>query len=106
MATIRYIEFDGTEHVIQVKAGRSVMEGASAQGLSGIVAECGGVCACATCQVYVNDEWIDKLSTPKADELAMLEFAANTKPNSRLSCQIEVTDELDGLIVYMPETQY
>ncbi len=106
MAKITYIEFDGTEHVIDVKNGLSVMEGAVKNNIPGIDADCGGACACATCHVYVKDEWLDKTGDKSAMEESMLDFAENVEDNSRLSCQIKVSDELDGLAVKMPQSQH
>ncbi len=106
MAKITYIEHDGTEHVIDVKAGQSVMEGAVKHNVPGIDADCGGACACATCHVYVDAAWTGKTGTKSAMEESMLDFAEGVEPNSRLSCQIKVSDELDGLIVRMPESQH
>jgi 2Fe-2S ferredoxin len=106
MAKITYIEHDGAEHVLDVKVGLSVMEGAVKSNIPGIDADCGGACACATCHVYVDPAWADKTGTPTAMEESMLDFAENVEPNSRLSSQIKVTDDLDGLIVRMPESQH
>jgi 2Fe-2S ferredoxin len=106
MAKITYIEFNGAEHVIDVKPGQSVMEGAVKNNIPGIDADCGGACACATCHVYVDQAWADKTGTATAMEESMLDFAENVQPNSRLSCQIKVTDALDGLVVRMPESQH
>ena len=106
MANITYIEHNGTEHTIEVKTGQSVMEGAVKHNIPGIDADCGGACACATCHVYVDAAWTDKTGTKSAMEESMLDFAEGVEPNSRLSCQIKVSDELDGLIVRMPESQH
>ena len=106
MATITYIEFDGTEHPVEVRNGLTVMEGAIKNNVPGIDADCGGACACATCHVYVDEAWREKTGTASAMEESMLDFAQNVEPNSRLSCQIKVTDALDGLIVRMPEEQH
>ena len=106
MAKITYIEFNGEEHVIDVKTGLSVMEGAVKNNIPGIDADCGGACACATCHVYVDDAWLDKTGEKSAMEESMLDFAENVEPNSRLSCQIKVGDELEGLVVRMPESQH
>jgi 2Fe-2S ferredoxin len=106
MAKITYIEFDGTEHVVDVKTGLSVMEGAVKNNIPGIDADCGGACACATCHVYVEPDWLDKTGDKSAMEESMLDFAESVEPNSRLSCQIRVSDELDGLVVKMPESQH
>jgi ferredoxin, 2Fe-2S len=106
MAKITYIEFNGTEHVVDVKNGLSVMEGAVKNNIPGIDADCGGACACATCHVYVDQAWLDKTGSQSAMEESMLDFAENVEPNSRLSCQIKVSDELDGLVVRMPQSQH
>ena len=106
MAKITYIEHDGTEHVVEVKPGLSVMEGAIKNNVPGIDADCGGACACATCHCYVDDAWRDKTGEPSAMEESMLDFAENVEPNSRLSCQIRVTADLDGLVVRLPESQH
>jgi|SRR5271169_6751835 len=105
MAHIKYLEHDGTARTVEVKEGLSVMEGAIRNNIPGIDAECGGACACATCHVYVEATWQGRLEQPAEMEKNMLEFANNVKPNSRLSCQIRVTKELDGLVVQTPESQ-
>jgi 2Fe-2S ferredoxin len=105
MAKITYIEFDGTSHVADVESGLSVMEGAISNNIPGIEAECGGACSCATCHVYVDPAWIEATGSAEHLEEDMLESAMDLQDNSRLSCQIEVSDELDGLIVRMPELQ-
>jgi 2Fe-2S ferredoxin len=106
MAKITYIEHSGAEHVVDVKNGLSVMEGAVKNNIPGIDADCGGACACATCHVYVQEPWLGKTGDKSAMEESMLDFAENVEDNSRLSCQIKVTDELDGLVVKMPESQH
>ena len=106
MAKITYIEHDGTEHAIDVKTGLSVMEGAVKNNIPGIDADCGGACACATCHVYVREDWLEKTGTRSAMEESMLDFAEGVQDNSRLSCQIKVSDALDGLVVTMPESQH
>jgi 2Fe-2S ferredoxin len=105
MPTIKYILQDGSEHQVNVETGSSVMQGALDNMIEGIEAECGGFCSCATCHCYVDEPWLDKLSEPSDAEKEMLEFTFDPMPNSRLSCQITVTDELDGLIVRLPEEQ-
>lgn len=105
VAAITYVEFDGTEHMVHVAEGCSVMEGAVNNGIPGIDAECGGACVCATCQVYVDDAWLDRIGSASEMEAEMLEFADHAKANSRLSCQIEVNEALDGLVVRLPESQ-
>ena len=106
MAQITYIEHDGTEHQVQVEDGYTVMQAALDNMLEGIVAECGGACSCATCHCYIDDAWIDKVGQPEDMEKEMIEFAANVKDNSRLGCQVKVTEELDGMVVRLPESQY
>jgi ferredoxin, 2Fe-2S len=106
MAKITYIEFAGAEHPVEVKPGLTVMEGAVRNNVPGIDADCGGACACATCHVYVDEAWADKVGKASAMEESMLDFAEGVQPNSRLSCQIKVTPELDGLVVRMPESQH
>ncbi len=105
MAKIFYIEHDGTEHAIEVEAGLSVMEGAVKNGVPGIDADCGGACACATCQVYVDEAWTVKTGEASAMEQSMLDFADGVKANSRLSCQIRITNFMDGLVVRLPKNQ-
>lgn len=106
MPKITYIEHSGAEHVVDVNPGFSVMEGAVKNGIPGIDADCGGACACATCHVYIDAAWADKVGGKSEMEESMLDFAQNVEANSRLSCQIEVSDALDGLIVRMPESQH
>ena len=105
MAKITYITEDNKHHTIEVQNGLSVMEGAVQNDIPGIDADCGGGMACATCHVYVNDEWFDKLTTKEDGEEDMLDMAFEPKKNSRLSCQIIVSDELDGLKVNIPSKQ-
>lgn len=105
MAKITYIEYEGVEHVVDVDSGFSVMQGAMANSVRGIIAECGGACSCATCHVYVDPGWLNKVGEIGVTEAALLEEVCAAQPNSRLSCQIKVTDELDGLIVRVPEKQ-
>jgi len=102
---ITYIEHDGTTHTVDAEVGATVMETALRHGISAIVAECGGGCTCATCMVHVDEAWTGIVGPPSADEEEMLDAAFEVKPNSRLSCQIKVTDELDGLIVHTPSYQ-
>jgi 2Fe-2S ferredoxin len=106
MAKITYIEHDGKEHTIDVENGMTVMEGAIKNMIPGIDADCGGACACATCHVYVDEAWVEKTGKAESMEEDMLDFAFDVRDNSRLSCQIKITDELDGLIVHMPEKQF
>ncbi len=106
MAKITYIEFGGKEHVVDVSDGMTVMEGARDNAIPGIDADCGGACACSTCHVYVDESWVEKLPAIESMEEDMLDFAwEKDAKKSRLSCQLKVTPELDGLIVHMPEKQ-
>jgi 2Fe-2S ferredoxin len=108
MACVTYIDHDGTQHKVEVRDGESVMQGALNNMISGIVAECGGGMACATCHCYVDAAWVDRVGPPaSASEKEMLESAAAEKKlGSRLSCQITVSRELDGLVIHLPESQY
>ena len=105
MTKISYIAFDGTRFDVDAENGSTVMENAIRHAVPGIEAECGGACACATCHVYVDEAWTDAVGEPEAMEEDMLDFAYDVRPNSRLSCQIKVRDELDGLLVRVPERQ-
>lgn len=107
MTSVTYIEFNGTQHQVEVPEGTSVMQGAIDNMIEGIVGECGGGMACATCHCYVDEAWIDNVGTASEAEQDMLEFSASpTRPTSRLSCQITVSDELEGLVVHLPENQF
>lgn len=105
MAQLTIIAFDGTRFEIAAAEGSTVMENAVRNSVPGIEAECGGACACATCHVYVDDAWTEKVGAPSPMEEDMLDFAVDVQPNSRLSCQIKVTPTLDGLVVRVPERQ-
>jgi 2Fe-2S ferredoxin len=105
MSKITYIENSGNEKTIEVSNGLTVMEGAVQNDIPGIDADCGGGMACATCHVYVKEEWFDKLPKKEDGEEDMLDMAFEPKKNSRLSCQLIVSDELDGLIVITPSKQ-
>ena len=106
MPEVTYVATDGTERRVEVPEGRSVMQGAIQNGVRGIEAECGGVLSCATCHVYVDPDWAARLEPPSEDEEDMLSnTAAERRTGSRLSCQIEMTGDLDGLRVQIPETQ-
>ncbi len=108
MPKVTYVEYNGTEHTVDVPVGTSVMRGAVDNNIPGIDADCGGECACATCHVYVDAAWLPKIGTAGAGLAGsrMLSFAAVAQPDSRLSCQIRMTEELDGLLVRMPEGQH
>ena len=105
MAKITYIENNGKSHSVEVAEGLTVMEGAVQNNIPGIDADCGGGMACATCHVYVKDEWFDKINKKNEGEDDMLDQAFEPKKNSRLSCQITVSDEIDGLVVDLPSKQ-
>lgn len=107
MPLVIYVEPEGIRHSVDVPVGENVMRGALYNGVEGIVGECGGGLACATCHCYVEEAWAERLDPPSEAELQMLESAAcEVRPNSRLSCQIALTDALDGLVVDLPEKQY
>lgn len=105
MALIKYIQHNGNEYEAEVPEGNSVMQGAIDNGIDGILAECGGACSCATCHVYVDEAWLNKIPVADDIEEAMVECVLEPKDNSRLSCQIKVTADLDGMIVRLPESQ-
>lgn len=105
MATITYVEHDGTEHVVDVEDEMSLMEGATLNMVPGVEGMCGGICSCATCHCYIPDEWQDRMPPISKGEEAMLATAKFRQPNSRLGCQIAVTDALDGMRVDLPEEQ-
>ena len=105
MAKITYIEHSGKPHTIQVQNGLTVMEGAIQSNIPGIDADCGGSMACATCHVYVKEEWLNKLPKKEDGEEDMLDMAYEPNKFSRLSCQLTVSDELEGLVVNLPEKQ-
>ena len=105
MARITFVQHDGTQHIVEAEPGMTVMEAAVRNSIPGIVAECGGACACATCHVYVDDAWREPTGSPEQMEEDMLDFAFDVRAESRLSCQIKVTETLDGLVVRIPEKQ-
>ena len=106
MAKITFIQPDGSQQTVEAATGTTVMEAAKLNLISGIEAECGGACACATCHVYVDEGFKDKVGKMAATEEDMLDFAFDVRDNSRLSCQIKVTDALDGLVVRVPAKQF
>jgi len=108
MPRVTYIEFNGAEHTVEVPVGTTLMRGAVDNNVPGIDADCGGQCACATCHVYVDAAWLDKTGLPESgsQEATMLSFAAAAQPNSRLSCQIKMQQELAGIALRMPEGQH
>lgn len=108
MATIKFVANDGTETEVDVDAGSglSVMQIAVNNGVQGIDAECGGALSCATCHVHFDNEWFEKLPEAQGMEKDMLEFVVDPQETSRLCCQVKITEELDGIVVHIPETQY
>ncbi|WP_341760005.1 2Fe-2S iron-sulfur cluster-binding protein [Candidatus Endowatersipora endosymbiont of Watersipora subatra] len=105
MVKISYIVHDGTRFEVKAENGSTVMENAIRNAVPGVEAECGGACACATCHVYIEEKWIEKIGQADPMEEDMLDFAYAVQRSSRLSCQIKVTDEMDGLVVHVPERQ-
>ena len=105
MTKVTYKDFQGNSKTVEVDNGLSVMEGAIQNNIPGIDADCGGAMACATCHVYVEEKWLDKLSKAEEAEVDMIDMAYEPKKNSRLSCQIIVSDELNGLVVTTPAKQ-
>lgn len=106
MAKITFVQPDGQSQTVEADVGLTVMEAAKKHAIAGIEAECGGACACATCHVYVDDAWRAKVGKPEEMEEDMLDFAFDVREQSRLSCQIKVTAELDGLVVRVPDKQF
>lgn len=106
MANITFIEASGQSTTVNLPDGWSLMQGATANGVDGILGECGGSCACATCHCYVADDFLDKVLPASDTELAMLDnVASERRPNSRLACQIKASADLEGMVVHLPETQ-
>lgn len=107
MAAVTYIEHNGTQHTVEIADGDSLMQGAVNNGINGIVGECGGGLACATCVCYVDPAWVERTGEPSEMEKDMLEFSSHGNlPGSRLSCQLHASAELDGLVVRLPESQF
>lgn len=106
MTTINFILADGSRHAVCAEDDEVVMRVAVRNGFDGILAECGGACSCATCHVHIDKSWFDKLPPKEEMETEMLDFAEGVDDTSRLSCQIKITPQLDGLIVHVPEEQY
>lgn len=105
MTKITYIEYSGTEHVLDIENGLSVMQAAINNNVRGIIGDCGGACSCATCHVYVDPAWLKKTGERSETEEALLEEVCDVQTNSRLSCQIKVTSDLEGLVVRLPAKQ-
>ena len=106
MAKVYFVSASGSEQSVEANEGSSLMQVALDHGIGGIVGECGGGCSCATCHVYVDADWFDRLGPASEIEQGLLDFAIEPRPTSRLSCQIRISDSLDGLRVTMPESQY
>ena len=105
MARITFIQPDGSAATVEVPNGLTVMEGAIENGIAGVIAQCGGSCSCSTCHCYVADEWMGVLPPPEEEEMGLVEFAWEPRASSRLTCQIRVSDDLDGLVLHVPEEQ-
>lgn len=106
MPLIKFITHDGGEYEANASPGDSIMAAAVANGIDAIVAECGGSCSCATCHCYIDEKWVNKVTAAEDIEKDMLDYVLTPKPNSRLSCQVEVSDAHDGIIVHLPERQF
>ena len=106
MPTVTYIEASGQHHEVKLDSGTNLMQGAVDNMIDGIVAECGGSCSCATCHCYIEESWTAKVEPASEIEKDLLDCVTDQKENSRLSCQINVTDSLDGLVVHLPESQF
>lgn len=105
MVAVTYVEADGTEHAVDVDENMNLMEGATLNMVPGVEGMCGGICSCATCHCYIEGEWADKVDAAQPGELGMLETALYRKDSSRLGCQINVTEALDGIVVHLPPEQ-
>jgi 2Fe-2S ferredoxin len=105
MPRITFVEHSGAEHEVEAQVGQSVMQAAVNNMVPGIIADCGGNCSCATCHVYVAEQWRGHVPQPSKEEREMIECALHVQENSRLSCQLHVTPEMDGLVVRLPESQ-
>lgn len=106
MPKITFIDFEGTHQTVDAELNQSLMEAATQNDVEGIDADCGGACACATCHVYIDQAWVERVGDPDDLEAEMLDVAEGVEENSRLACQISITDTLDGLIVTTPESQF
>jgi len=106
MPRIVFVEHNGTEHVVEGRTGESLMQSAVENAVPGIMADCNGALACGTCQGYVDAPWLERLPAKSAEEAAMLECNSHLRENSRLTCQLTMKDELDGIVVRLPQSQY
>ena len=105
MPKVTFIEFDDTVHTVEAEPGSTLMEAALQGGVTSVVAECGGACSCATCHVYIDDAWVDRVGPKTDEEDDQLDTTFDVRPNSRLSCQIKITEALDGLVLRTPSYQ-
>lgn len=105
MPKITFINADGSKVVSDAQEGHSLMEAAVKAGIDGIIAQCGGGCVCGTCHCYIDPQWVESLGSASDDESDLLDFVIDPQENSRLSCQIQVTSDMDGLVVHVPEMQ-
>lgn len=106
MPTVTYVQANGNSHEVNLDAGSSLMQGAVDNMIDGILAECGGSCSCATCHCYIDESWVDKITPASEMEIDLLTCVSEPKDNSRLSCQIRMTEALDGLVVHLPVSQF
>lgn len=106
MPVVKFVNHDGSAKEVEVSVGTTLMHAAMDNGISGIVADCGGACSCGTCHCYIGEEWLAKTGEPDDIEKDMIDFILDPKPNSRLSCQVVMSDDLDGMVVTIPENQY
>ena len=106
MPSIRFVENSGKEHVVEARVGVSVMQSATDNMVPGIIADCGGSCSCATCQGYIAEPWASQLPPMQDDENGMLDGSPHRRDNSRLTCQLKVTEAMDGMVVNLPASQY
>lgn len=106
MPTLTFIEHNGTEHQVNGNVGQSVMQAATFASVPGIPADCGGACSCATCHTYVDDAWLAKVTQAQSPETDMLEYAFERQANSRLSCQLIISEEMDGMVLRLPSSQF
>lgn len=106
MPQITFINADGTKTEVDAKIGDSIMRAALDNGVAGLSAECGGCLSCATCHAYVGEDWVDRIAPPSEEEQVMIECAIDVRPTSRLSCQVQVAEDMDGMVVEIPASQY
>lgn len=105
MPKIKFIEFNGTEHVVDGEVGQSIMQAALNNMVPGIIGDCGGYCNCATCHGYIDEAWVAKIPAPEQLELDMVSCAIDPQSNSRLTCQVHITDDMEGFTVRLPKSQ-